>query len=111
MASGISNTCRIGGLAMGVAGLGAILQQHVGARLASEGVHRRGLAEAVSSSGLRAARGNQALAHAANVAFVSGFRLVLLVAAATVFVGSLAAAVLVRRRAAQTTAPVPASSS
>jgi predicted MFS family arabinose efflux permease len=56
MASGISNTCRIGGLAMGVAALGAILQQHVGARLASEGVHRRGLAEAVSSSGLRAAR-------------------------------------------------------
>jgi EmrB/QacA subfamily drug resistance transporter len=111
MASGISNTCRIGGLAMGVAALGAILQQHVGARLAFEGVHRRGLAEAVSSSGLRAARGNQALEHAANVAFVSGFRLVLLVAAATVFVGSLAAAVLVRGRTAQTTAPVPASSS
>jgi EmrB/QacA subfamily drug resistance transporter len=110
MASGISNTCRVGGLAVGVAALGAILEQHVGTRLASEGVHRGGFAEAVTSSGLRAAGGNQTLVHAANVAFVSGFRLVLVVAAATVFVGSLAAAVLVRGRAAQTAAPAPASS-
>jgi len=107
MASGISNTSRITGLAMGVAALGAILQQHVGASLASEGVNR-GLAEAVSSSGLRAAHGNRVLAHAANVAFVSGFRLILLVAAATVFAGSVAAVVLVRRRTTQA-APAPAS--
>jgi MFS transporter, DHA2 family, multidrug resistance protein len=109
MASGISNTSRIAGLAMGVAALGAILQQHVGARLASEGVHRAGLAEAISSSGLRAAHGDEVLAHAANAAFVSGFRLILLVGAATVFVGSLAAVVLVRRRTPQA-APMPASS-
>jgi EmrB/QacA subfamily drug resistance transporter len=109
MASGISNTSRIAGLAMGVAALGAILQQHIGARLGSEGVHRAGLAQAVSSSGLRAAHGNQVLAQAANVAFVSGFRLVLLVGAATVFVGSLAAVVLVRRRTPQP-APMPVSS-
>jgi EmrB/QacA subfamily drug resistance transporter len=111
MASGISNTSRIGGLAMGVAALGAILQQRVGARLASLGFHRSGLAESVSSSGLRAGRGDPVLTHAANVAFVSGLRLVLLVSCATVFVGSLAAAALVRRRAVETPAPLPASTS
>jgi EmrB/QacA subfamily drug resistance transporter len=104
MASGISNTSRIGGLAMGVAALGAILQQRVGSRLDGLGIHRSGFAESVSSSGLRAARGRPALAHSANVAFVSGFRLVLLVSCATVFVGSLAAALLVRRRAVVTAA-------
>jgi EmrB/QacA subfamily drug resistance transporter len=109
MASGISNTSRVGGLALGVAALGAILQQHVGSRLASEGIHRPGFAEAVSSSGLRAAHGDPALAHAVNVGFVSGFRLVLLVAAATVFVGSVAAAVLARGRATRAAAPAPAS--
>jgi len=89
-----------------VAALGAILQQRVGARLGGLGVHRHGLAESVSSSGLRAARGNAALVHAANVAFVSGFRLVLLVSCATVFVGSLAAAALVRRRPVESPSPV-----
>ena len=100
MASGISNTCRLGGLAVGVAGLGAMLEHRVAGRLAGDGIHRSGLAEAVSSSGLRAARGNETLAHAANAAFVSGLRFVLLIACITVFVGSLAAAALVRRRAA-----------
>ena len=93
---------------MGVAALGAILQQRVGSRLTGLGIHRSGFAESVSSSGLRAARGKPAFAHAANVAFVSGFRLVLLVSCAIVFVGSLAAAFLVRRRAVVTAAaPAP----
>jgi EmrB/QacA subfamily drug resistance transporter len=105
MASGISNTCRIGGLAVGVAGLGAVLQQRVSTHLASAGIHAKGLASAISSSGLRAARGRPALVHVANAAFVSGFRLVLLIGCITVFVGSLAAAFLVRRSAA--TAPAP----
>jgi EmrB/QacA subfamily drug resistance transporter len=107
MASGISNTCRLGGLAMGVAALGALLQQRVGGRLASAGFHGQGLAAAVSSSGLRAARGRPGLVHAANVAFLSGFRLILLIACITVFVGALASVGLVRR-ATQTPEPVPA---
>jgi predicted MFS family arabinose efflux permease len=97
MASGISNTCRVGGLAVGVAALGAVLQQRVGARLGESGYHGTALASAVSSSGLRAAGGRASLEHAANVAFVSGFRLVLLVCFATVLAGSAAAALLVRR--------------
>jgi hypothetical protein len=111
MASGISNTCRIGGLAIGVAALGAFLQQRIGDRLAALGVHRRGFAEVVSASGLRAARGHPELAHAASVAFVSGFRLVLLIGCATVSAGALAAVLLARRRAAEAPAPVPASTS
>jgi EmrB/QacA subfamily drug resistance transporter len=108
MASGISNTCRVGGLAVGVAALGATLQQRVGSRLGAAGFPGKHLSAAVSSSGLRAASGRPALAHAANVAFVSGFRLILLVSAAIVVVGSLAAAMLVSRpsRAPQ---PAPAS--
>jgi MFS family permease len=98
MASGISNTCRITGLAMGVAVLGAVLQQRVGTHLAAAGYHGKELASAVSSSGLRAAAGRPELVHAANAAFVSGLRLVLLIGFATVLTGSLAAAVLIRRK-------------
>jgi predicted MFS family arabinose efflux permease len=99
MASGISNTCRIGGLAVGVAVLGASLQQRVGNHLADAGYPGRSLAAAVSSSGLRAAHGQPELADAANAAFVSGFRLVLLIAGLTLVAGALAAALLVRTRA------------
>jgi predicted MFS family arabinose efflux permease len=106
MASGISNTCRIGGLAVGVAGLGAVLQQRVSTHLASAGIHAKGLASAVSSSGLRAAHGRASLVPVANAAFVSGFRLVLLIGCITVLVGSLAAAFLVRRSAAPAARPV-----
>jgi EmrB/QacA subfamily drug resistance transporter len=111
MASGINNTCRLGGLAMGVAGLGAFLQSRVGTRLSDAGFHGKSLAEGVSSSGLRAAHGNRALAHAANSAFVSGFRLIILIACGIVLLGSLAAAGLVRRRAAQAPEPVTATPS
>jgi len=100
MASGINNTCRITGLAMGVAALGAVLQDRIGKRLADAGYHGKAIASAVSSSGLRAAHGNHALAAAANVAFVSGFRLIILIGAATVLGGSIAATVLLRRRVA-----------
>jgi hypothetical protein len=51
----------------------------------------------VSSSGLRAAGGNAALADVANAAFVSGLRLVFLIGFAVVLSGSIATAVLVRR--------------
>ena len=51
----------------------------------------------MSSSGLRAAGGNDALAAAANGAFVSGLKLILLIGALTVLSGSIAATVLLRR--------------
>jgi EmrB/QacA subfamily drug resistance transporter len=96
MASGISNTCRVGGLAVGVAVLGAALQSRVGDRLAAGGYGGRGIAEAVSSSGLRAAHGSAVLLPIANAAFVSGFRLILLIGCLTLVGGAIAAAVLVR---------------
>jgi hypothetical protein len=96
MASGISNTCRVGGLAVGVAVLGAALQQRVGNHLDAGGYPGRAVAAAVSSSGLRAADGRPALAPLANAAFVSGFRLVLLIGCLTLVAGAVAAALLVR---------------
>jgi EmrB/QacA subfamily drug resistance transporter len=95
MASGISNTCRIGGLALGVAAFGVLLQLRVGDRLTAAGHPGKALAVAVSASGLRAVSASPALAPVANAAFVSGFRLVLLVGSLIVLAGA-AAAVLVR---------------
>jgi EmrB/QacA subfamily drug resistance transporter len=102
MASGISNTARITGLAMGVAVLGSVLEHRVGTHLAAAGFQGKELAAAVSSSGMRA--GNPALGRVAEAAFVSGLRLVFLIGFLTVLVGSIAAAVLVRR---PTPAPEP----
>ena len=56
MASGISNTCRIGGLAMGFAALGALLQDRLWVRLhelAPTAPH--GLVSAIASAGPKAA--------------------------------------------------------
>ena len=97
MASGVSNTARITGLAMGVAVFGALLQHRVASHLAAAGYHGKELAAAVSSSGLRATAGDAALTRAADASFVSGLRFVLLIGFATVLAGSLAAALLVRR--------------
>jgi EmrB/QacA subfamily drug resistance transporter len=96
MASGISNTSRIGGLAVGVAVLGAALQQRVGTHLAAGGYPGRTVAAAVSSSGLRAAIGRPALEPLADAAFVSGFRLILLIGCLTLVAGAVASALLVR---------------
>jgi predicted MFS family arabinose efflux permease len=109
MASGISNTCRIGGLAVGVAALGVLLQHRVGTHLAAAGYPGDKLSAAVSSAGLRAAGRNPRLADAANAAFVSGLHLVLLVGTLTVLVGAGAALVVRSRRRASEPAPVPVS--
>jgi hypothetical protein len=85
---------------MGVAVLGAVLQSRVGSHLSRAGYGGKQLASAVSSSGLRAAKGNTALAGVANAAFVSGLRLVFLIGFLVVLAGSIATAVLVRRPAA-----------
>jgi len=105
MASGISNTSRIGGLAVGVALLGASLQHKVGQHLAAAGHPGKSIAAAVSSSGLRAGHGDSRLTAVANAAFVSGFRLILLICCLTLLAGAVAAAVLAR---ATSKAPVPA---
>jgi EmrB/QacA subfamily drug resistance transporter len=97
MASGINNTFRLAGVAIGVAALGAVLEDRVSSSLASTAhVHSRTLAAAVSSAGTRAVAGRPALEHSAVVAFVSGLNAVLLVGCVVVFAGAVAAAVLMR---------------
>src|SRR5262249_8137869 len=59
-------------------------------QLTAAGYPGRDLAAAVSSSGLRAAAARPALAPIANAAFVSAFRLILLIGALTVAAGALA---------------------
>ncbi|HEY5250870.1 MAG TPA: MFS transporter [Acidimicrobiales bacterium] len=102
MASGISNTFRIGGLATGVAALGALFQ----GRLASSLSHTIGhpaqaLAGAVSAEGTKGADA-QMLAHAhltraAGAAFSIGINDLLATGAVTVFIGALFS-ILVRRK-------------
>ena len=110
MASGISNTSRVGGLAIGVAVLGASLQQRVGDRLATAGHSGKALAAAVSSAGIPAVSSQPRLIPIAHAAFVSGFRLILAVCIGTLVVGALSAALLIRTRSQPpAAAPSPAS--
>jgi EmrB/QacA subfamily drug resistance transporter len=111
MASGISNTFRIGGLATGVAALGAVFQQRITTSLsASVGAHAAALGRVVSSAGVKAAaHGRVKIADAARVAFISGLRTILVIGAIVVAFGAVAAASLVRSRDFHgATAPVPA---
>jgi EmrB/QacA subfamily drug resistance transporter len=101
MASGISNTFRIGGLATGVAALGAIFQHEVTSSLADKLGHPAPqLARIVASGGVQAAVAtaphHPGLALAGHAAFVSAFRLILLVGALVVASGALGCLILVR---------------
>ena len=97
MASGVNNAFRLSGVAVGVAALGAVLERRAADSLASTlGPHGRGLAQAVSSTGLRAAGGRPTVVHAAGLAFVNGLNAVLLVGCVVVAVGAIAAAALMR---------------
>jgi EmrB/QacA subfamily drug resistance transporter len=103
MASGISNTFRIGGLAVGVAALGAVFQDRIARSLhASLGGAQHDLATAVASGGTRAAtafaHGRPDIVGAGMRAFVSGLNLILLIGACLVFLGALSAVSLVRLR-------------
>jgi len=103
MASGINNTFRIGGLATGVAALGAIFQQKVTTSLATNLGHPAPqLAKVVASAGVRAAvavgSSTPGIAVAAHGAFLSGFRLILVIGAVVVALGAIAGATLVRGR-------------
>jgi EmrB/QacA subfamily drug resistance transporter len=107
MASGISNTFRIGGLACGVAALGAVLQHGVQTKLATTVPNPgQSLVDAVVSGGPAAVRAG--LQSAARAAFVSGLTDLLVVGAVIVAGGSVAAFTLVRARdLARASAPAP----
>ncbi len=112
MASGIDNTFRLGGLATGVAALGALFQHVVQTKmdvLLPASLH--GSAAAVTTAGPRAAallapagdRGQ--VAAAGRVAYVSGMNDILLVAAVTVAIGAISAFAFVRARDLAQAAP------
>jgi len=103
MASGISNTFRIAGLAVGVAGLGAAFQSRLGSSLHSSlGGAQGTLAKAVASGGTRAAaaasHGNAIVVSASLHAFVTALNEIFLVGAGLVLLGGLAGVALVRAR-------------
>jgi hypothetical protein len=100
MASGISNTFRIAGMATGVAALGAIFQQRIIRSLSSSvGAHAAALGRVVSSAGVQAAvHGQSKAADAARVAFVSGLRTIFIIGLIIVALGAAVAAVLVRAK-------------
>ena len=110
-ASGINSTFRQVGTAVGIAGLGALLQSKVtdnlntalaGARLPRGAADH--LAEAVSSGGGAAAAravppgARELVATAARKAYIDGFNEILVVAAVLALVGAVLALLLVRQR-------------
>jgi predicted MFS family arabinose efflux permease len=109
MASGFNNTCRLAGVAIGVAGLGAVLEHAVGNSLATNG--HRGLAQAVSSSGENVAHGQPLLAHLAAVAFAHGLNAALITGCIVVAAGAISAFALMRMGGAPVAAPEAAASS
>jgi EmrB/QacA subfamily drug resistance transporter len=105
MGSGINTTFRQVGIATGVAGLGAVFQSRVDSKLSELLPHAPGgLGELVASGGSRAAgavvpdRIRPEVVHASNVAFVSGFNEIILIAAILSFVGAALGFALVRSR-------------
>jgi predicted MFS family arabinose efflux permease len=97
MASGINNSCRLTGVAIGVAALGAVLENRISTSLTSSlGAHGSELASAVAATGTRVAAANPALAQPVTTSFVSGLNTVLLVSCAVLAVGALAAGLLMR---------------
>jgi EmrB/QacA subfamily drug resistance transporter len=111
MASGLSNTFRIGGLATGVAALGAVFQQRITSSMkATVGTHAGTIGRVISSAGVKAAaHGNPKIAAASRVAFVSGLHTIIIIGAIIVVLGALAAACLVRSKDFHTPSP-PATS-
>jgi len=103
MASGISNTFRMGGVATGVAALGAVFQHHLAASLGAQLGHpAHRLADALASGGTDAAQ-NLAPSHpelleASHHAFVSATNELLAIGSVVVLLGAIAALALVRAR-------------
>jgi EmrB/QacA subfamily drug resistance transporter len=114
MASGISNTFRTGGLAIGVAALGALFERKVANSLAVAYHHSvPDVSKIVSSSGVAAAvkasHGLAGVARRAHVAFVSGMHLILLIGTVAVALGAVAGFTLVHHRDFQTATAPPSS--
>jgi EmrB/QacA subfamily drug resistance transporter len=102
MASGISNTFRIGGIATGVAALGALFQGRISSSLTTAIGHpAQAVASAVAAEGIHGADAKVlAQAHltgAAGHAFSSGMNELFATGAVVVFIGA-ACSVIVRRR-------------
>ena len=110
-ASGINSTFRQVGTAVGIAGLGALLQSKISdkldAALANAPLPRGAsgqIAEAVSSGGASAAaqavppQARELVADAAHRAFIDGLNEIFVVAAVLAFAGAVLALLLVRRR-------------
>ena len=103
MASGISNTFRISGIALGIAALGAFFERQLATSLQAELGHpSTQLATAVASSGTTAAEKlepvHPGVLAASQEAFVSSINDVLAIGAVLLFLGALAALTLVRSR-------------
>jgi EmrB/QacA subfamily drug resistance transporter len=106
MGSGINTTFRQVGIATGVAGLGAVFQSRVDSKLTELVPHApAGLGEIVASGGSRAVAAlplppaiHVKAVHAADVAFVSGFNDIILIAAILSFVGAGLGFALVRSK-------------
>ena len=101
MASGISNTFRIGGVATGVAAIGAVFQHHLAASLGAQLGHpAQGLADALASGGTDAtqtlAPTQPGVAAASHEAFVSSTNELLAIGSVVVLLGAIAALALVR---------------
>jgi hypothetical protein len=103
MASGISNTMRIAGVATGIAALGAVFQTKISneiGRLLPQAAS--GFPDGVAASGTQAARDVPPELHdqavrVAGVAFTNAFNDILLIGALILFSGALAALALVRQ--------------
>jgi EmrB/QacA subfamily drug resistance transporter len=101
MASGISNTFRIGGLATGVAALGAVFQSRLATSLhESLGNPPATLAKTLASGGTHAAsalvHGRSGVTEALLKAFAGGLNEILAIGAGLTLVGAVAAVTLVR---------------
>ncbi|MFN2594219.1 MAG: MFS transporter [Actinomycetota bacterium] len=92
MASGVTNTIRMAGLAFGIATLGALFQ----ARIADALGPHKALAPAVASTGLHVIAREPALAPLVRHAFLNGLGDVLLAGAVITSIGAVAAACLIR---------------
>ncbi|HET8975641.1 MAG TPA: MFS transporter [Solirubrobacterales bacterium] len=97
MGSGINNTFRQVGIATGIAGLGAVFQHGIATRLPSDAP--AGAAEAVASSGTRAAEGAGPQAvDAAQAAFIGSLNEILLIGGLIALAGAALGFVLTRER-------------
>jgi EmrB/QacA subfamily drug resistance transporter len=109
MASGISNTFRIAGLATGVAALGAIFQRGLSSSLAAHfGTAAPQLARIVASAGIKTAVASSkqsGLGVAAHSAFASSLHTILFIGTGVTVLGTIASFALVRAKDFHVQAP------